>query len=278
MLTYPQIDPIALSLGPLKVHWYGITYLIAFSIAFLIGRSRAKRPTSLLKPEHIEDLVFYVALGIVLGGRFGYVFFYNFGKFLDDPLWLFAVWEGGMSFHGGLIGGFIALMLYGRKLGVPTTQMADFVTPMVPLGIGCGRIGNFIGQELWGRETNVPWGMIFPADSHHLVRHPSQLYEFFLEGIVLFCIVYFYSNKPRPAPSVMGVGIFFYGIFRFSVEFFREPDAHIGIDAFGWMTRGQILSAPMIIIGLALIIWAYKKTDQTALAEAESKKLAGSKK
>ena len=259
MIAYPEIDPVIFSLGPLNVHWYGVTYLIGFSIAYGIGRYRSSKATAPVKAEYIEDLIFYIAVGLIVGSRIGYVLFYNFGKFLDDPLWLFAVWEGGMSFHGGVIGGFFGCCLYARKINIPWPTLLDFIVPMIPIGIGVVRIGNFIGQELWGRETDVAWGMIFPNDPAQLVRHPSQLYEAFLEGLCLFLIVFFYSSKPRPELSIVGVGLLFYGSFRFCVEFFRQPDAHIGIDAFGWMSRGQILSTPMILLGLGLIIWSYAK-------------------
>ncbi|MEY2997955.1 MAG: hypothetical protein RIQ82_1336, partial [Bacteroidota bacterium] len=207
----------------------------------------------------VEDLIFYGAMGVVLGGRFGYVIFYNFERFLEDPLWLFRIWEGGMSFHGGLLGVLVALALYARKLKLDPFVVYDFIAPVVPIGLGLGRIGNFIGQELWGRASDVPWAMVFPADPAQLARHPSQLYQALLEGLMLFVVLQVYASKPRPAPAVGGVFLTGYGIFRFAVEFVREPDNHIGFDAFGWMTRGQILCVPMILIGIALIFWAYRR-------------------
>lgn len=257
MWTYPEIDPVAFSLGPVSVHWYGLMYLLAFVTAWLIGVQSAKRAWSPVSPKQVEDLVFYAALGVVLGGRFGYVFFYNFDTFLDDPLWLFRVWEGGMSFHGGLLGVIAAMALYARKLNQPFLKVMDYVAPLVPPGLFFGRIGNFIGGELWGRETDVSWAMVFPDDPEKLSRHPSQLYEAFLEGLVIFIVLYWYSRKPRPQGAICALFVFLYGLFRFVVEFYREPDAHIQFDLFDWVTRGQILSAPMIVVGLAVFIWAY---------------------
>ena len=258
MLVHPDFDPVALSLGPVNVHWYGLMYVCAFASAWFIGMYRASLPNALLKKAEIEDLVFYGALGVVIGGRVGYVFFYNFDAFLADPIWLFRVWEGGMAFHGGLIGVMLFLGLYCRKIHRNYIDVLDFVAPMAPIGLAFGRLGNFIGQELWGRETTVSWGMVFPQDPDGLVRHPSQLYQFMFEGVALFIILFLFSRKSRPRGAVSAVGLIGYGIFRFSVEFFREPDSHIGFDLFQWMTRGQILSAPMIAAGIMLLIWSYK--------------------
>ncbi|OZG71966.1 prolipoprotein diacylglyceryl transferase [Hahella sp. CCB-MM4] len=255
---YPDIDPVAISLGPLQIHWYGIMYLIGFGAAWWLGKLRARKPYTPLQELQVADLIFWGALGVVLGGRLGYVFFYNFGKFLDDPLWLFEVWTGGMSFHGGLIGVIVAMWLYGRSLGLKFFQVADFVAPLVPIGLGMGRLGNFIGGELWGRPTDVPWAMVFPRDPLGLARHPSQLYQFALEGVALFCILWFFSRKPRPRMTVSGLFLLCYGIFRILVEFVREPDAHIGYLAWGWLTEGQLLSMPMVIVGLLFIGWGLK--------------------
>lgn len=257
MWSYPEIDPVAFSLGPVSVHWYGLMYLCAFAAAWAIGVYRARAPWSPLKPNQVEDLVFYAALGVVLGGRLGYVFFYNFAAFIEDPLWLFRVWEGGMSFHGGLLGVIVAMVLFSRKLNQPFLKVMDFVAPLVPTGLLFGRLGNFIGQELWGRETGSVFGMVFPRDPEQLTRHPSQLYEAFLEGLVIFCILYWYSSKPRPAGAVCSLFLILYGVFRFSVEFFREPDAHIQFDLFDWVTRGQLLSAPMVLVGAIFLVGAY---------------------
>lgn len=259
MLTYPQIDPVVVSLGPVQVHWYGVMYLFAFIAAWLVAMKRARRPQSPLLPSQVEDLIVYGALGVIVGGRSGYVLFYHFDAWLSDPLWLFRVWEGGMSFHGGLLGVSVALAVYARKLKQPLLSVADFVAPIVPLGLGFGRIGNFIGGELWGRSTDVAWGMVFPQDPEQLVRHPSQLYQAFLEGLVLFGLLYWFSAKPRPRGSVAGLFLVLYGYFRFVVEFVREPDSHLKNDLlFDWMSRGQLLSVPMVVIGVALIVWAYK--------------------
>jgi phosphatidylglycerol:prolipoprotein diacylglycerol transferase len=258
LLTYPDIDPIAVSLGPLKVHWYGIMYLIGFAAAWWLGKRRAARPGSPLTPEQVADMIFYGALGVVVGGRAGYVLFYNFEQFLQDPLWLFAVWEGGMSFHGGLIGVIVTMLLYARKLGVRFFALADFVAPLVPIGLGAGRLGNFIGGELWGRVTDLPWGMVFPH-AGDLPRHPSQLYQLALEGFALFVILWLYSAKPRPTMAVSGLFLICYGIFRFMVEFVRQPDAHLNFVALDWVTMGQLLSLPMVAAGVLLFLLAHRR-------------------
>ena len=263
MLTYPHIDPVALELGPLKIHWYGIMYLVGFGAAWWLGNLRAKLPHSPLNPEQIADLIFYGALGAVLGGRLGYILFYDFSNYLSHPLNIFKVWEGGMSFHGGLLGVLVAMWLYSRKLNVGFFVVTDFLAPLVPIGLGAGRIGNFINGELWGKVTDLPWGMVFP-NAGALPRHPSQLYQAFLEGAVLFVILWVYSRKPRPTLSVSGLFLICYGLFRFVVEFARQPDAHIGYLAFGWLTMGQVLSTPMIVAGVVLMVWAYKRHPQTA--------------
>lgn len=258
MLTYPNIDPVAVSIGPLSIHWYGLMYLVGFTLAYLMMMHRAKQPGSNWNKEQVSDLIFYSAMGVVIGGRFGYVLFYNFSKFLDDPLWLFAVWEGGMSFHGGLLGVIVACILFAHRYGKTLFQVTDFGAPMVPIGLLTGRLGNFIGGELWGRVSDAPWAMVFPKGGP-LPRHPSQLYEMFLEGFVLLIILWVFSRKPRPTMAVSGLFLVGYGVFRFMVEFVREPDNHIGFDLLGWMTRGQILCVPMVLFGGALIYIAYKK-------------------
>ncbi len=257
-LEYPKIDPVALDLGPLQIHWYGLMYLGGFIAAYWLGRLRARRADSPVPEAQVGDLIYYCALGVILGGRLGYVFFYNFDKFLSDPLWLFRVWEGGMAFHGGLIGVLLAMYWYSRKLEVRYIRVVDFVAPLVPIGLGLGRIGNFIGAELWGRATDAPWGMVFPTDPEGLVRHPSQLYQFFLEGVLFFTILWWFSSKPRPAYAVAGLFLACYGVFRFLVEFVRQPDEHIGFIAWDWLTMGQLLSTPMIAVGIAAIVYGYR--------------------
>jgi len=255
MLTYPAIDPIALQLGPLSIHWYGLTYLVGILGGWALGHARARRPDVPLAPEQVGDLTTYIALGVILGGRLGYVLFYDLPRVLGDPLALLRIWEGGMSFHGGLLGVILAMIWYGNRLGCGFWRLADFVAPLVPLGLGAGRIGNFINGELWGRPTDLPWGMVFPH-AGPLPRHPSQLYEAFLEGVVLFTVLWLYSRHPRPTRAVSGLFLLLYGVFRFSVEGVREPDAHIGYLAFGWLTMGQLLCVPMILFGIYLLLWA----------------------
>lgn len=262
MLTYPQIDPVLLAIGPLKVHWYGMMYLFGFMLAYWLAFVRSKHRGSPVKQEQVEDLILYGAFGVVLGGRFGYVFFYGLDQFLYDPLWLLRVWDGGMSFHGGLLGVMLAMWLYARKIKCDFVRLMDFIAPMVPVGLGFGRIGNFINQELWGRASDVSWAMIFPNDPLMLPRHPSQLYQFALEGLLLFVILFVFSQKSRPRYAVSALFLFCYGVFRFIVEFYREPDTHIGYELFGWMTRGQELCLPMIIAGIVLLMIAYKEPQK----------------
>lgn len=264
MLVHPNIDPVAVQLGPLAVHWYGLMYLGGFAAAWYLARLRSRQSWSPLRADQVEDLIFYGAVGVVLGGRLGYVLFYNFPQFLADPLWLLRVWEGGMAFHGGLLGVIVAVALYARRINVSVLAVWDFIAPLAPIGLGLGRLGNFIGQELWGRASDVPWAMVFPRDPSGLARHPSQLYQFALEGVLLFVIVFWFTRKPRPTLAPGGVFLLFYGLFRFLVEFFREPDQHIGFDALGWLTRGQLLSLPMMVIGALLIAVAYRRGDSAA--------------
>jgi len=258
VLTYPNINPIAFSLGPLPVHWYGLMYLIGFLAGWALLVMRVKHSSRGFHPEQISDLLFYVALGVILGGRLGYMFFYQWDETLEHPLHIFMIWQGGMSFHGGLLGVIIAMLLYARKIGKSLGDLTDLIAPVVPIGLGAGRIGNFINGELWGRVTTMPWGMVFPTGGD-LPRHPSQLYEFFLEGVVLFLVLWFFSRKERPRWAVSGMFLMLYGFFRFTVEFFREPDSQIGFVAFGWMSKGQLLSIPMILIGAMMLLWTYKR-------------------
>jgi len=262
MLVFPNIDPVALSLGPLKIHWYGITYLVAFLGCWLLLRYRAPMQNKPWKAQEVDDLLFYGALGVVLGGRIGYTLFYNLDAFLENPLTLLMVWNGGMSFHGGLLGVLAAMWLYGRKIQRSFFEVTDFIAVVTPFGLASGRIGNFINGELWGRASDVPWAMVFPTDPLGLPRHPSMLYEFFLEGIVLFMILWFYSKTQRPRMAISGMFLLFYGVFRFMVEFVRQPDAHMGESGFiamQWLTMGMILSLPMILLGAFLVQRAYAK-------------------
>lgn len=256
-MIYHNIDPVAVALGPISIHWYGLMYVAALGAGWWLSLYRAKRLGGSIQPKHVEDLIFYCALGIVIGGRLGYVFFYGFSTFLDDPLWLFKVWEGGMAFHGGLIGVMVALYFYARKTGISTYDWWDFVAPIFPLGLAFGRLGNFIGGELYGRAADVPWAMVFPGDPAQIARHPSQLYQAGLEGFGLFIITMWFASKPRPRFAVAGVFGVGYGLARFFVEFFRQPDSHIGFDFFGWMSRGQMLSLPMILVGAFMLYLAY---------------------
>jgi phosphatidylglycerol:prolipoprotein diacylglycerol transferase len=260
MIIYPAWDPIAFRLGPLAVHWYGIMYLVGLLGGWSLLTFRLKYSTfsrGFTVPQ-LSDILFYAALGIILGGRIGYVIFYAWPEFVENPLILFQIWQGGMSFHGGLIGVIIALWLYSHKIGKSLGDITDFIAPVVPIGLGAGRIGNFINGELWGRVTDVPWAMIFPQ-AGPLPRHPSQLYEFILEGVVLFVILWLFSQKPRPRWAISGLFLVSYGCVRFLIEFFREPDAQIGYIAFGWLTKGQLLSLPMILLGLFLLVLSYKR-------------------
>lgn len=261
MLTHPNFDPVALSLGPLKIHWYGLMYLVAFLSGWWLGTLRAKRAGSGWKPEEVGDLLFYAAMGVILGGRIGYVLFYDLSAYLNEPLNIFKIWQGGMSFHGGLIGVILGMALYARRTQRSFFQVADFVAPLIPLGYGAGRIGNFINGELWGRVTDVPWGMVFPAAGLE-PRHPSQLYQAFLGGIVVFTIIWLYSNKPRPTKAVSGLFLICFGSYRIFVEFFRQPDAHLGFVAFDWLTMGQLLSVPMVVFGAILMALAYRKENK----------------
>ena len=259
MIEYPNIDPVALSLGPITIYWYGLTYVGGLVFAWWLGKQRARLPNSPIKESQIDDLIFYAALGIIIGGRVGYALFYGAGSLLDDPLRVFRIWEGGMAFHGGLLGVVIAMWFLCRNHKIEFGGLVDFIAPLAPVGLALGRLGNFINQELWGRPADVPWAMVFPNDASGLARHPSQLYQFAMEGVLLFIILYWYTRVPRPRWSAAGLFLFGYGVFRSTAEFFREPDAHIGFDALGWITRGQLLSLPMIIAGAMIIIWAYRR-------------------
>ena len=244
------------------MRWYGLMYLVGFVLGWLGVRYRAKQPGSPVELARAEDLVFYVALGVFIGGRLGSMLFYDLSRLIAEPLSLFRVWEGGMSFHGGLIGVLIAMALFARRIGQPFFAVADFVAPWVPIGLGLGRIGNFINGELWGKATTLdaPWAVIVDG----IPRHPSQLYEAFLEGAVLFVVLYVYSAKPRPPMAVSGLFLLLYGVFRIAVEFIRLPDEHIGYLALGWLTLGHVLSAPMVLIGAALLWMALRRQPPRA--------------
>ena len=266
MLQYPEIDPVAIAIGPLQVHWYGLMYLFGFVAAWWLGTRRAARPGSGWTAQQVSDLVFYSALGVIAGGRIGYTLFYNFSGFLNDPVSLIKLWQGGMSFHGGAIGVLTAFWFFARKTGKRYFEVADFIVPMVPLGLCAGRIGNFINGELWGRASDVPWAMVFPNDPSQLARHPSQLYQSLLEGLLLFIVLWLYSARPRPAAAVTGLFGVGYGSARIVGEFFRQPDAHLGFIAFDWLTMGMLLSTPMVIIGITMMVWAYRKSPVPGVA------------
>lgn len=253
MFTYPEIDPVIFSIGFLKIRWYGLMYVIAFLAAWWLARRRSRRADSPVNAVQVDDLIFYGMLGVIVGGRVGHTLVYGWDNLLEDPLYLFKIWKGGMSFHGGLVGVLVAMWLYGRSLGKTMWQITDFVAPIVPLGLGFGRIGNFINGELWGKPTDVAWGFLYRGQ----VLHPSQLYEAALEGFLLFAIIWWFSARPRPQMAVSGLFLVLYGVFRFYIEFYRVPDAHLDYLALGWVTMGQILSTPMVLIGAIVLFMAY---------------------
>jgi len=254
MLKFPGFDPIAFHLGPVKVHWYGIMYLLGFASAWWLARRRAAAPRSTWKAADVDDLIFFGMLGVILGGRIGYVLFYGLKFWAGDAWYPLKIWEGGMSFHGGLLGVAVAMALFAWRRGRSIGDVYDFTAPLPPLGLFFGRIGNFINGELWGKTTTVPWGFEVNGE----VRHPSQLYEAALEGLLLFAVLWWFTSRPRPRLAPSGLFLIIYGAVRFLVEFVRVPDEHIGYLAGGWLTEGQLLSMPMIIAGVALFAWAYR--------------------
>lgn len=277
-LVFPQFDPVIFSLGPVSLRWYGLMYLIGFIFAMWLAIYRANQPNSCWSKDDVENLLYTCFLGVCFGGRIGYVLFYNLPLFLDNPLYLFKIWDGGMSFHGGLIGVISVIIWFSRRRQYSVFQISDFIAPLVPFGLGTGRLGNFINGELWGRVTsNTPWAMLFPNSRNEdlvlllnnpqwqllfnqygvLPRHPSQIYEMLLEGIVLFTILNWFIRQPRPMGSVSGLFLICYGIFRIVVEFFRQPDIQLGLFN-GIISMGQILSFPMIVAGIIIMIWAYR--------------------
>jgi phosphatidylglycerol:prolipoprotein diacylglycerol transferase len=255
--SFPNIDPVAFHIFSWPVYWYGLMYLLGFTLGWLLLSWRIRISPRGFTQEQLSDVVFYTALGAILGGRLGYMLFYDGYAWLANPLLVLQTWKGGMSFHGGLLGVLVAMLLLTRKLHKPFLALTDFIAPVVPVGLAAGRIGNFINGELWGRVTDSSWGMVFPNAGPWL-RHPSQLYEFSLEGVLLFLILFIYSWKPRPLGAVSGLFAILYGVFRCIAEFFREPDIQIGY-LYGGMTEGQLLSIPLILVGILLLVFAYKK-------------------
>ena len=289
---YPLInfDPIAVSLGPLDIHWYGVMYLLAFLAFWGIGNRRAVgQPWWGWTKQDVSDILFYGMLGVILGGRIGYMLFYGTDLLIKNPLSLFRVWDGGMSFHGGLLGVIIAMAWFARRTKRSFWGVADFVAPMVPLGLAFGRIGNFIGGELWGRLTDAPWAMIFAKSTgfrstdtaalndawrsgalDHFARHPSQLYQAGMEGLALFIILMWYSRKPKPRAAISGLFLLGYGVFRLIAEFFRQPDEHLGFLAMQWLTMGMLLSLPMIAAGAVIMLMANKAGSPPTQANEKS--------
>ncbi|MCA6972651.1 prolipoprotein diacylglyceryl transferase [Pectobacterium carotovorum] len=278
-LAFPQFDPVIFSIGPLALHWYGLMYLVGFVFAMWLAVRRANKPGSGWTKDEVENLLYMGFLGVFVGGRLGYVLFYAFPSFLENPLYLFKVWDGGMSFHGGLMGVICVMLWFAHRTKRHFFQVADFIAPLIPFGLGAGRLGNFINGELWGRvTTDTPWAMLFPGSRGEdmmlavsnpqwqaifnqygmLPRHPSQLYQMMLEGVALFIILNLFIRKPRPMGSVSGLFLIGYGTFRIITEFFRQPDAQLGL--FGDLfSMGQILSLPMVIAGILMMVWAYRR-------------------
>ena len=263
MLIHPQFDPVALKLGPLAIHWYGLTYLVAFGLFLWLASLRVRhspfKETGWTRRD-VEDLLFYGVLGVIIGGRLGYVLFYKPGYYAAHPLEVFEVWKGGMAFHGGLLGVIAAMALFARTRGRRWLEVTDLIAPCVPTGLACGRIGNFINGELWGRsaDPSLPWAMVYPQSGTEIPRHPSPLYQFALEGLLLFVLLWLYARKPRATGQVSGAFLVGYGVLRFVAEYFREPDGFLGLLALG-MSMGQWLCVPMVAAGVALWVWASRR-------------------
>ena len=262
MLHYPDFNPIALQIGPLAVHWYGIMYLVGFALVWILGRWRIQHGKTNLSTRDLEDIIFYCVLGVVVGGRLGYVLFYKPDEYLAHPIEIFYLWQGGMSFHGGLIGVLVVLFLFARSRGRTLLEIGDFVAPLIPLGLAAGRLGNFINGELWGRPTTLPWGMVFPQTQDGIPRHPSQLYEMCLEGFLLFAVVWWFARTPRPTGQVSAVFLMGYGLLRFLVEFTRQPDAFLGL-LFADLSMGQLLSLPMVLAGALIFYLSARKSNRS---------------
>jgi len=264
MLVYPEIDPVALQIGPIAIHWYGLMYLTGFALVWFLGRWRISRGQSNLGLRDLEDIIFYSVLGVVAGGRLGYVLFYKPADYLANPIEIFYLWQGGMSFHGGLIGVIVVLLIFARQRQKSLLEIGDFVAPLIPLGLAAGRLGNFINGELWGRPTDLPWAMVFPQAGDGIARHPSQLYQMGLEGFALFLLVWWFARKPRPVGQVSAIFLMGYGAFRFLAEFTREPDAYLGLLAAG-LSMGQLLSIPMMLAGALIFWWSTRRSNPESI-------------
>ena len=267
MLVHSQFNPVALQLGPLAIHWYGITYLVAFGLFVYLAKLRLSQPqyqrvveSNRWNVQSVEDLLFYGAIGVVLGGRVGYCLFYKPFEYLSDPFEIFAVWHGGMSFHGGMLGVIAAMALFAHHKKMPWLWVTDFIAPCVPTGLASGRIGNFINGELWGRvaDPSLPWAMVFPQSGSFIPRHPSQIYQFLLEGLFLFVVLWFFAKKQRPIGAVSAVFLMGYGALRFTAEYFREPDSFLGLLG-GGLSMGQWLCVPMVAVGVLMLIWSQQR-------------------
>lgn len=257
MWHYPRIDPVLVHIGPLAIHWYAISYLVGIGLVWWVLTRRARSDKIPWNNEQLSDLVFYLVLGVIIGGRVGYMLFYDLPALVSNPLTLFKIWDGGMSFHGGMLGVFAGMYVYGRLNGRGFFEVSDYIAPGVPLALGCGRLGNFANTELPGRVTDVPWAVIWPGQT--MGRHPSSLYQAILEGPVLFAILWIFSAKPRPRMAASGLFLISYGALRIFSECFRQPDPQLGFIAFGWLTMGQLLSVPMIMFGLAFMYYGYRQ-------------------